>query len=165
MHVKVFNGWSNKSSDMLLELLKATFLMCSTTIPSSFYETERKPRDLGMWYKIIHACKYDCVLYWKMSGDLQQCPTCGESQYKVSPNRGKKSIHKVLCHFPLTPRLYHLFVSQKCSPNMRWNKNKEVEIEEVLRYPTDAEVWKHFDCEFSNFALNSRNVRLGFIWV
>ncbi|TYJ99419.1 CACTA en-spm transposon protein [Cucumis melo var. makuwa] len=59
MHVKVLNGWSNKSFDMLLELLRATFPMCSTTIPSSFYEAKRKLRDLCLGYETIHACKYD----------------------------------------------------------------------------------------------------------
>ncbi|KAA0066710.1 DNA/RNA polymerases superfamily protein [Cucumis melo var. makuwa] len=32
MHVKVLNGWSNKSFDMLLELLRAAFPMCSTIL-------------------------------------------------------------------------------------------------------------------------------------
>ena len=40
MHVKVLNGWSKKFFNMLLELLKTTFPMCSTTIPSSFYEVK-----------------------------------------------------------------------------------------------------------------------------
>ena len=40
MHVRVLNGWSNKSFDTLLELVKAAFMMCSTTIPSSFYEAK-----------------------------------------------------------------------------------------------------------------------------
>ncbi|KAA0065795.1 late secretory pathway protein AVL9-like [Cucumis melo var. makuwa] len=40
MHVKVLNGWSNKSFDMLLELLRAVFPMCNSTIPSSFYEAK-----------------------------------------------------------------------------------------------------------------------------
>ena len=40
MHVKVLNGWSNKSFDMLLELLRVAFPMCSSTIPSSFYEAK-----------------------------------------------------------------------------------------------------------------------------
>ncbi|TYK20936.1 CACTA transposable element [Cucumis melo var. makuwa] len=71
MHVKILNGWSNKSFDMLLELLTATFPMCSSTIPSSFYEARRKLRDLGLGYEIIHTCKYDCVLYWKEFIDLQ----------------------------------------------------------------------------------------------
>ena len=48
MHVKVLNGWNIKSFDMLLELLRAAFQMCSSTIPSSFYEAKRKFRDLGL---------------------------------------------------------------------------------------------------------------------
>ena len=40
MHVKVFNGWSDKSFDMLLEILKAAFPMCSANIPSSLYEAK-----------------------------------------------------------------------------------------------------------------------------
>ncbi|KAA0047464.1 uncharacterized protein E5676_scaffold507G00520 [Cucumis melo var. makuwa] len=84
IHVKVLDGWSNKSFDMVLELLRATFPMCSTTIPSLFYEVKRKLRDLGLEYETIHACKYDCVLYWKEFPDLQHCPTCGEARYKGS---------------------------------------------------------------------------------
>ncbi|KAA0036797.1 acidic leucine-rich nuclear phosphoprotein 32 family member A-like [Cucumis melo var. makuwa] len=64
--------------------------MCNSTIPSSFYEAKRKLRDLGLGYETIHACKYDCVLYWKEFADLQHCPTCGEARYKVNHNRGKK---------------------------------------------------------------------------
>ena len=45
MHVKVLNDWSSKSLDMLLELSRAKFPMCSSTIPSSFYEAKRKLRD------------------------------------------------------------------------------------------------------------------------
>ncbi|KAA0051953.1 CACTA en-spm transposon protein [Cucumis melo var. makuwa] len=56
--------------------------MCSTTIPSSFYEAKRKLRDLGLGYETIHTCKYDCVLYWKELVDLQHCPICGEARYK-----------------------------------------------------------------------------------
>ena len=87
MHIKVLNGWSNKSFDMLLKLFKAAF-PTGTTIPTSFYEAKRDLCDLGLGY--IHACKYDCVLYWKEFGDLQHCPICGESRYKVNNNKGKK---------------------------------------------------------------------------
>ena len=104
MHVKILNSWSNKSFDRLLELLKCVFSMCSTTIPSSFYEAKQKLCDLGLGYETIHACKLDYVLYLKESMDLQHCPTCGESQYKISPHRGEKISHKVLLHFSLTTR-------------------------------------------------------------
>ena len=48
MHVKVFNGWSNKSFDMMLELIKRVFPMCGTNIPSSFYEVKRQLCDLEL---------------------------------------------------------------------------------------------------------------------
>ena len=48
MHVKILNGWSNKSFDMLLELLKAAFPMCSSTISSSFYKAKQKLHDLSV---------------------------------------------------------------------------------------------------------------------
>ena len=44
---------------------------------------------------------------------------------------------------------------------MRWHKNKRFEIEDMLRHPADVEEWKHFDCDLSDFALDSRNVNLG----
>ena len=106
MHAKVLNGWNNKSFDMLLELLRVMFPMWSTSIPSSFYEAKLKLHDLDLRYDTIHTCRY-----WKEFGDLQHCPTCGESQYKVNPNRGKKIMHKVLRHFSLIPRLKRLFAS------------------------------------------------------
>ena len=62
MHVKVFNSWSNKCFDILLELLKHAFSMYDTIIPSLFYEAKRKLRDLDLGYETIHACKYDSVL-------------------------------------------------------------------------------------------------------
>ncbi|KAA0061948.1 uncharacterized protein E6C27_scaffold89G002390 [Cucumis melo var. makuwa] len=120
MNVGVLNCWSNKLFNMLLELLRAVFPMCSTTIPSSFYEAKRKLRDLGLGYEIIHACKYHCVLYWKESANLQHCPTCGEV------------------------------------------RDKRVETDDVLRYPVDAEGWKHFDSEYPDFASDPRNVYLSF---
>ncbi|TYK29947.1 uncharacterized protein E5676_scaffold588G00110 [Cucumis melo var. makuwa] len=90
MHVRVLNGWSNKPFDMLLNLLRAVFPMCSSTILSSFYEVKRKLCDLDLGYKTIHACKYDCVLYWKEFAHLQHCPTCDEAQYKDNHNKWKK---------------------------------------------------------------------------
>ena len=40
MHLKVLNGWSNKSFDMMLEIIKRIFPMCGTNVPSSFYEAK-----------------------------------------------------------------------------------------------------------------------------
>ncbi|KAL0559314.1 hypothetical protein IC582_003922 [Cucumis melo] len=160
MRIKVLNGWSNKSFDMLLKMLKAAF-PAGTIIPTSFFEAKRKLHDLGLGYESIHACKYDCILYWKEFGDLQHCPICGESRYKVNDDKRKKIPHKVLHHFPLIPRLKRLFASEEGAFDMRWHKNNRVETDDVLRHPADAEGWKHFDREFPEFASDSRNVRLG----
>ncbi|TYK30897.1 uncharacterized protein E5676_scaffold455G001060 [Cucumis melo var. makuwa] len=80
-----------------------------TIIPSSFYEANRKLCDLGLGYETIHVCKYDCVLYLKEFAHLQYCLTCGEARYK------------------------------EWFADMRWHRDKRVEIDDVLRHPTDAE--------------------------
>ena len=57
MHIKVLNGWTNKSFDMLLEWLKKAFPM-DASIPSSYYEAKKKLHDLGLGYDLIHACMH-----------------------------------------------------------------------------------------------------------
>ncbi|TYJ98352.1 uncharacterized protein E5676_scaffold232G00840 [Cucumis melo var. makuwa] len=44
---------------------------------------------------------------------------------------------------------------------MRWHRDKRAEIDDVLRHSTNAEGWKHFDCEFSDFSSDPRNMHLG----
>ena len=61
MQVKFLNSWSNKSFDMMLEILKCVFPMCDTNVPSSFYKVKQKLIPMCYSYKTIHACKYDCV--------------------------------------------------------------------------------------------------------
>lgn len=47
MHIKVMNGWSNKSFDILLQLLFEAFPK-PNTIPSSHYEAKNGLKDLGL---------------------------------------------------------------------------------------------------------------------
>ena len=76
MHIKVLNRWSNKSFDMLLELLSDAFPE-GNKIPRNHYEAKRMLRDLGLGYETIHVCRFDCVLYWKEHKDAEQCPVYG----------------------------------------------------------------------------------------
>ncbi|KAA0067621.1 CACTA en-spm transposon protein [Cucumis melo var. makuwa] len=46
------------------------------------------------------------------------------------------------------------------SADMRWHRDKRVEIDDVLRHPADVEGWKHFNSEYPDFAYNLGNVRL-----
>ncbi|TYK18906.1 uncharacterized protein E5676_scaffold204G001200 [Cucumis melo var. makuwa] len=45
--------------------------------------------------------------------------------------------------------------------NSTYPKDKRVETNYALRHPADAEGWKHFNCEFSDFASNTWNMCLG----
>ena len=159
MHLKVLNHWSNKSFDMLLELLSEIFPE-GTNLPSCTYDAKKMLQDLGLGYEKIHACKFDCALFWKENEFLDKCPICDEDRYKINDGKGKKIPHKSLRFFPLKPRLQRLFMSRHTASDMRWHKEKRVD-DGVLRHPADAEAWKSFDRMYPSFNSESRNVRLG----
>ncbi|KAL6327397.1 hypothetical protein AAG906_019710 [Vitis piasezkii] len=73
MHIKVLNRWSNKSFDMLLELLLDVF-PDGANIPKSHYDAKKMLQDFGLGYDSIHACKYDCALFWKENETFHNCP-------------------------------------------------------------------------------------------
>ncbi|KAL3826143.1 hypothetical protein ACJIZ3_022172 [Penstemon smallii] len=145
---------------MLLELIRQV-LPNGETLPKTFYEAKSLLRELGLGYETIHACKYDCVLYWKEFKDCQECPRCATSRWEKNDGKGKKIPHKVLRYFPLKPRLQRLFMSRKTAEDMRWHKKKRMDDETTLKHPADAKAWKDFDKKYSQFASDSRNVRLG----
>ncbi|KAI3462212.1 hypothetical protein Pfo_018875 [Paulownia fortunei] len=144
MHVKVLNGWKNKSFDMLLQLLGETFPKLNA-IPSSHYKAKKVLRELGLGYESIHACKNDCILFRNDHEDKDTCAMCKEPCYKVNEANKKKIPQKVLQYFLLKPRLKRLFLSKHTTKDMRWHKEKMVETDRILRYTADAESWKHFN--------------------
>ncbi|KAL3616094.1 hypothetical protein CASFOL_040388 [Castilleja foliolosa] len=158
LHLKVYNKLSNKTVDMILQLMKSSF-PDGETLPGSYYEAKKFLRDLGLGYECIHACKYDCALYWKENEKLEACPICQTSRWKLNDGVGKKIPHKILRYFPLKPRLQRLFMSEKTSKKMVWHNEKRVN-DEYMRHPADSAAWKDFDKEFPQFAEDPRNVRL-----
>ena len=158
LHIKVYCGASNKLIDMILRLMKLSY-PDGDTLPSSYYEVKKILRDLGLGYECIHACKNDYALFWKENQNLEACPTCGTSRWKVNDGIGKKIPQKILRYFPLKPRLQRLFMSQKTSKKMVWHKEKRID-DEYMRHPADSLAWKDFDSEFPWFANDPRNVRL-----
>ncbi|KAL3637841.1 hypothetical protein CASFOL_018289 [Castilleja foliolosa] len=158
LHLKVYNKLSNKTVDMILQLMKSSF-PDGETLPGSYYEAKKFLRDLGLGYECIHACKYDCALYWKENEKLEACPICQTSRWKLNDGVGKKIPHKILRYFPLKPRLQRLFMSEKTSKKMVWHNEKQVN-DEYMRHPADSAAWKDFDKEFPQFAEDPRNVRL-----
>lgn len=47
-------------------------------MPKSYYETKKTLRDLGLGYTCIHACKNDCMLFWKENENIEICPQCND---------------------------------------------------------------------------------------
>ncbi|KAI3443855.1 hypothetical protein Pfo_000520 [Paulownia fortunei] len=141
MHVKVLNGWSNKSFNMLFQLLREAFLK-SNAIPSSYYKAKKMLRKLGLGYESIHTCKNDCILLWDEHESTDTRPT-------------------FLRYFPLKLRLKWLFLSKYIARDMRWHAEKRVETDRVLRHPVDTKAWKEFDKSHKTFADDPKNVRLG----
>ncbi|KAA0032834.1 uncharacterized protein E5676_scaffold359G00110 [Cucumis melo var. makuwa] len=81
MHVKVLNGLSNKSFDMLLELLKVAFLMGSRLFLVHFMK-QNKNFVTWTWDMRLFTRASTTVYCIGKSADLQHCPTCGEARYK-----------------------------------------------------------------------------------
>ena len=107
----------------------------------------------------MHA-KNDCALFWKENENLDKCPVCEAPRYKDTRAQGKKIPHKVLCYFPLTPRLRRLYMSGQRAKDMRWYIDKRVD-DGIMRHLADSEEWKEFDLQHPDFSLKRRNVRLG----
>jgi hypothetical protein len=106
LHIKFLGGWSNKSFDMLLELLKDV-LPDGSSLPKNFNAAKNTVKYLGLGYTNIHACVNHCILFWKEQyKDLNVCPRCNTSRWKsenTSPNgkRVHRVPNKVLRYFPI----------------------------------------------------------------
>ncbi|XP_019430146.1 PREDICTED: uncharacterized protein LOC109337591, partial [Lupinus angustifolius] len=162
--LKCLHGWSNASFTSLLGLLREA--MPHLNIPDSFYKTRGMIKDLGLDYEKIDACPNDCMLYWKDHKNDFSCHVCGASRYtkSSSENDENKNAHKVpakvLRYFPLIPRLQRLFMCSKTASSLRWHE-EERSKDGKLRHPADGEAWKDFDKRHPDFAIDSRNIRLG----
>ncbi|CAN1294319.1 hypothetical protein LINPERPRIM_LOCUS22409 [Linum perenne] len=166
-HMKCLNGWSNKSFQELLSLLRET-LPEGDKLPRSSYEVKKIIDALGLGYKTIDVCPNNCMLFWKTDKDKQKCTKCGANRYKedetndqsISTKKKKQKGVKVLRWFPLIPRLQRLFMCSKTASLMRWHFDERKD-DGNLRHPADARMWKEFDARYTDFSKDPRNVRLG----
>lgn len=160
-NLKAANGWSDKGFTALLEVL-TEMLPEGNLLPSSTYEAKKIMCPLGLNVDKIHACPNDCLLYRKEYKDLEKCPRCGVSRYKVyDDDCGKKgSPAKVLWYLPIVPRFKRLFASAKDSKNLVWHE-EERNKDGMLRHPADSPQWMKIDSVFPEFGGDARNLRLG----
>ncbi|CAM8951666.1 unnamed protein product [Rhodiola kirilowii] len=131
--LKLFNleaksGWSGKSFNDLLQLVKEMF-PGGNTLPSRTYKAKKVMCSMGITYKKIHACPNDCILYRNDHSDFVECPVCKSSRYK--PNKGlttdsKGSPAKVLWYLPIIPRIQRLYSNPEDAEHMRWHVEKRI---------------------------------------
>ncbi|KAL6134262.1 hypothetical protein ACLB2K_066494 [Fragaria x ananassa] len=104
MHIKVDTKSTVTAVDRYLQYA-ASLLPDGHRHPTTHHKVRRILRDLGLSYIKIHACRYDCVLFWGKDADgndlegLHRCPVCGTDRYKRTPTGNRKPV-KVLCYFP-----------------------------------------------------------------
>ncbi|XP_028071049.1 uncharacterized protein LOC114273453 [Camellia sinensis] len=127
LHVKVLNQWTDKSVDMLLELLNKAFPM-STKLPSLYYQAQKVTKDLGFTFEAFDAFPNSCMLFRKEDAKLDKCLICSGSRWKQNGRvrndereSGKRVAAKLIRYFPLKPRLQRLFMSWKMAKLMRWH--------------------------------------------
>ena len=103
-HTKLLGGWSDKSFNLLLDLLNDAYP--TSKIPKNFNEARKLVKCLGLGYISIHACENDCILFRKGNANAISCPECNSSRWKsekksTDGKRVKKVPKKVLRYFPI----------------------------------------------------------------
>ncbi|XP_051130800.1 uncharacterized protein LOC127251232 [Andrographis paniculata] len=148
--------WSNKSIDLLLELLRDA-LPDDVVLPKNFYEANKITKDLGFTCKTIHACINNCMLFIGEDVHRDACVVYGEKRFTQGKDR---SPVKQLRYFPLIPRLQRWFLSSKTASSIRWHAKGRVD-DGKMRHLADSPAWKGFDHRYPTFAEDIHNVRLG----
>ena len=82
----------DSSFDQHVELIR--FAFPKYNISASYYEADKKFRKKELGYQSIHACKYDCALFWKDNDSMQNYEICNESILMDATTKVKKVSQK-----------------------------------------------------------------------
>jgi hypothetical protein len=150
-------GVSNAFVDELLRYLLTALFLRGNSLPTKHYVAKTIVRKLGQSYLIIHACPDGHVLFREEYENRDTCPTCNKSQWMPGSTT---ILQKVICHFPLIPRLKKLYRSPMFSDMLKWhfrNTSSNGEMASVV----DSPAWKHVDTIDPSFTVERWNVRMG----
>ncbi|XP_028802762.1 uncharacterized protein LOC114757826 [Neltuma alba] len=170
-NLKATNGWTDKSFTELLQLL-GDMLPADNVLPNSVYEAKKILSRMGMGYEKIHACPNDCILYTEEYADLNECPKCGSSRYKVKKHKDssddgdanettKGQPLKVLWYLSIIPRFKGLFANAIEAKKMTWHVDEKISDGKYLRHLADSPQWKKINEMYPEFGSEPRNLRLG----
>lgn len=162
--LKVVNGISDKAFTELLKIL-GHMLPQKNVLPSSTYAAKRLLKTFDLGYEKIHACPNDCCLFRKDLVDLDNCPRCGKSRWKVVGKGDERKIKKgvpakVLRYFPIIPRFRRMFRSLDNSEQLLWHSSHHSN-DNKMRHPVDSPQWQSIDSKWPFFSSDPRNLRLG----
>ena len=153
----------NATDEIFSELFEtiADMLPDGNGLPTSTYRAKKLVCPMGLDYKKIHACPRDCVLYRKEYAEMENCPRCGLSRYKIKDASSKKKgvPVKVLWYLPVIPRFRRLFLNEKNANLLRWHSEGR-KRDGLMRHPADSPQWRNIDTLFPEFGKDSRNLRL-----
>ncbi|XP_052152536.1 uncharacterized protein LOC127770769 [Oryza glaberrima] len=135
LRLKAKHGWSDTSFNDLMSLLRV-LLPKPNFVPSNTYQAKKLICPLSLGVQKIHACKNHCILYRKEYADLECCPTCGTSRYKMGnwpvdsectdpdSDKGKrgKIPSMVMWYLPIKDRLKRLYSNPTDAELMRWHQ-------------------------------------------
>ena len=70
-------------------------------LPKDHRHVQKVLNGLGLGYEKIHACKNNCILFYKENKALDKCHVCNESRFKMtSHNRTTEIPQKVMRYLP-----------------------------------------------------------------
>nr|CAE75898.2 OSJNBb0068N06.25 [Oryza sativa Japonica Group] len=160
---------SDKAFGDLLKLVK-NILLEGNKLSKTTYEAKKIVCPLGLEVQKIHACPNDCILYrGEESENLEACPVCKALRYKIrredpgevdgQPTK-KRISAKMMCYFPIIPRLRRLFRNKGNARMMRWHA-EECQQDGMLRHPANGSQWRNINRKFKDFEKDARNIRFG----
>ncbi|MCO5578738.1 hypothetical protein L7F22_032583 [Adiantum nelumboides] len=158
LNLQTIYGWSYVSVIALFQLLQK-ILPEGNCMPESRNAAKKTLATLGLDYESKHACPNDHVLFRKELAKEVHCPQCHASRYQEDV-QGNKVSAKVLRHFPLIPRIKHMFRCKEIAGLMSWHVNNK-SIDGMMRVPADSPAWKHIEIKWPWFEREPRHFRLG----
>jgi hypothetical protein len=103
MNLCTVHGLNNNFIDELFTILHRHLLPEGNRLPKNHYAAKSLINKLGLTYTSIHTWGKGCVLFRGEYEDADHCPKCDGPRF--SDGDRKKYPVKVLCHFPIIPRL------------------------------------------------------------
>ncbi|XP_013688786.1 uncharacterized protein LOC106392524 [Brassica napus] len=159
---KVKSGVSENYFDQLLVLLE-DLLPEANVLPKSLAAIKKFLKIFGFGYDNIHACKNDCILYRKEYENLESCPRCKVSRWKMDKHNNEIKVGipaKVLRYFPIKDRFRRMFRSKRMAEDLRRHYTNAAE-DGTMRHPVDSISWAQVNDKWPDFAADPRNLRLG----